>query len=138
MLSNQTRAILDKLVATYLSKGVQPSDMADTMFEEHYVDMNIKKTSEHLIMTYSFEELDDDYQAVIISMKYTYNKDMFLQIVEQKIGKGRYKIQWDRSEDLKAIAKELTEVAHSEGKLKQVIDNLPSEIQAIVKMPLVA
>ncbi|EJB1785768.1 MULTISPECIES: hypothetical protein [Vibrio] len=138
MLSNQTNKVLEKLVATYLSKGVQPSDIVDTMFEEHYVDMNIKKSSDSLVMTYSFEEVDDNDQINCISMKYTYSKSMYLQSVEQKVGKGRYKVQWDRSEDLKTTVKKLIQLTGSEDNLNQIIKTVPCEIQKFIKTPLVA
>ncbi|MBY8039765.1 hypothetical protein KW477_17470 [Vibrio fluvialis] len=138
MLSYKIKSLLDKLIATNLSKGVQPSDIADTMFEEHYVDLSIKKDLDVLIMTYSFKELNEDNQCMIISMRYTYSRDMFLQTVEQKVSNGRYKIQWDRASDLKAITDELKLAAKAEGKLDQVLKNLPTEVQAIVKTPLAA
>lgn len=138
MLSYKIKSLLDKLIATNLSKGVQPSDIADTMFEEHYVDLSIKKDLDALIMTYSFKELNEDNQCMIISMRYTYSRDMFLQTVEQKVSNGRYKIQWNRASDLKAITDELKLAAKAEGKLDQVLKNLPTEVQAIVKTPLAA
>ncbi|MDC5849021.1 hypothetical protein OPW32_07300 [Vibrio europaeus] len=138
MLSNKTQIMLDKLLATYLSKGVQPSDIADTMFEEHYIDLDIKKTSTSLVMTYSFEEPDDEDQLTLITMKYTYNKSMYLQEISQKVGKGRYKVQWDRSDDLRTIVNEIILATSSDSQLEQVVQSLPNEVKGLLKQPIAA
>lgn len=138
MLNNKAQIILDKLLATYLSKGVQPSDIADTMFEEHYIDLDIKKTSTSLVMTYSFEEPDDSDQSTRISMKYTYNKSMYLQEISQKIGKGRYKVQWNRSNDLRVTANELVLAVSGDDQLDKVVQSLPSDVKDLFRQLIAA
>lgn len=138
MLSDKTKKMLDKLLATYLSKGIQPSDLADTMFEEHYVDLDIKKTSTSLVLTHSFEEFNDNEQPILITMKYTYNKNRYLQEISQKIGKGQYKVQWNRSHDLRAIANHITLSIGCDGHLEQAIQSLPSEVRSLLRPSIAA
>ncbi|MCD6678676.1 hypothetical protein FLL77_00630 [Vibrio cholerae] len=138
MLSKKAKALTDKLIATYLSQGIRPSDIADTIFEDNYLDLNISKKNKQLIMTFTFEEFDDVDQQILNSMRYTYDEQQLLVRVEQKIGRGRYTVQWDRHEDLTNILKELLSLVPAGASRERVISTLPQYLRAYTIGQLVA
>ncbi|EGQ7641709.1 hypothetical protein [Vibrio cholerae] len=138
MLSKKAKALTDKLIATYLSQGIRPSDIADTIFEDNYLDLNISKKNKQLIMTFTFEEFDDVDQKILNSMRYTYDEQQLLVRVEQKIGRGRYTVQWDRHEDLTNILKELLSLVPAGASRERVISTLPQYLRAYTISQLVA
>ncbi|ENM5839202.1 hypothetical protein NTE16_003412, partial [Vibrio mimicus] len=137
MLSKKAKALTDKLIATYLSQGIRPSDIADTIFEDNYLDLNISKKNKQLIMTFTFEEFDDVDQKILNSMRYTYDEQQLLVRVEQKIGRGRYTVQWDRHEDLTNILKELLSLVPAGASRERVISTLPQYLRAYTISQLV-
>ncbi len=138
MLSKKAKALTDKLIATYLSQGIRPSDIADTIFEDNYLDLNISKKNKQLIMTFTFEEFDDVDQKILNNMRYTYDEQQLLVRVEQKIGRGRYTVQWDRHEDLTNILKELLSLVPAGASRERVISTLPQYLRAYTISQLVA
>jgi len=130
MLSNKVKVLTDKLIATYLAVGVQPSDIADTVFEDNYIDMSISKKNKQLIMTFTFEEFDEEGQQILNSMRYTYSEAKQLNRVEQKVGKGRFKVQWDRYDDLMSILSELLSLVPSQAARESLIETLPQDLKA--------
>lgn len=138
MLSKKAKTLTDKLIATYLSKGIRPSDIADTIFEDNYLDLSISKKNKQLIMTFTFEELDDIEEQVLNSMRYTYDEEQLLVRVEQKVGRGRYKVQWDRHEDLTKILKELLSLFPTGAPRERVISTLPNDLRVYTISQLAA
>ncbi|HDM8229822.1 TPA: hypothetical protein P0E37_004319 [Vibrio campbellii] len=130
MLSNKVKVLTDKLIATYLAVGVQPSDIADTVFEDNYIDMSLSKKNKQLIMTFTFEEFDEEGQQILNSMRYTYSEAKQLNRVEQKVGKGRFKVQWDRYDDLMSILSELLSLVPSQTARESLIETLPQDLKA--------
>lgn len=102
----KVNALLDKLVATYLSRGVQPSDICDLLFEKDYVDYKIEKSTDTVIMTVSFIEIDCESTSKQ-TMKYTYDLERNLQTIEQKSGRSPFRVQWSRKEVLRELLMEL-------------------------------
>ena len=138
MLNEKIQILTDKLIATYLAKGVQPSDIADTVFEDNYVDMSLSKKNNLLTMTFTFEELDDEGQLVVNVMRYTYNEAKQLNRVEQKVGKSRYKVQWDRYDDLMSILSELLSLVPSTTARESLIETLPQDLKAFTNSSIAA
>ncbi|ELA7005579.1 hypothetical protein RA807_002864 [Vibrio parahaemolyticus] len=138
MLNEKIQILTDKLIATYLAKGVQPSDIADTVFEDNYVDMSLSKKNNLLIMTFTFEELDDEGQLFVNAMRYTYNKAKQLNRVEQKVGKSRYKVQWDRYDDLMSTLSELLSLVPSTAARESLIETLPQDLKAFTNSSIAA
>ena len=81
------------LLALRLSKGIQPSEMADAIFESDYEEINIEKAGGHVCMEVSFYDEDAKH-----TMRYTYDQDRYILMVEQKVGGKDFCVQWDRSE----------------------------------------
>jgi len=138
MLSKKVKVLTDKLIATYLAKGVQPSDIADTVFEDNYIEMSISKKNKQLIMTFTFEEFDDEGQQILNSMRYTYSEAKQLNRVEQKVGKGRFKVQWDRYDDLMSILSELLSLMPSKVARESFIETLPQDLKAFTRSSIAA
>ncbi|EHZ2646394.1 TPA: hypothetical protein ACN33E_004250 [Vibrio parahaemolyticus] len=130
MLSKEVKVLTDKLIATYLAVGVQPSDIADTVFEDNYIEMSLSKKNKQLIMTFTFEEFDEEGQQILNSMRYTYSEAKQLNRVEQKVGKGRFKVQWDRYDDLMSILSELLSLVPSKAARESLIETLPQDLKA--------
>ncbi|EGR2894557.1 hypothetical protein [Vibrio parahaemolyticus] len=130
MLSKKVKVLTDKLIATYLAVGVQPSDIADTVFEDNYIEMSLSKKNKQLIMTFTFEEFDEEGQQILNSMRYTYSEAKQLNRVEQKVGKGRFKVQWDRYDDLMSILSELLSLVPSKAARESLIETLPQDLKA--------
>ena len=138
MLSKQIESLVDKLTATYLAKGVQPSDIADTLFEENYVDMKITKAQNRLVMTFTFEEVDEEGTQTLNSMRYTYSSKKQLLRVEQKVGKSRYRVQWDRDEDLQNTLSQLLLLVPYSSAWNSLVNTLPEELRGLVCSSLAA
>ncbi|EGQ8311728.1 hypothetical protein DC897_RS16575 [Vibrio parahaemolyticus] len=138
MLSKSIESLVSKLTATYLSKGVQPSEIADTLFEQNYVDMKITKENGFLVMTFSFEDHDEDEYNTLNLMRYTYSEDKVLIRIEQKVGKGRYKVQWDREEDLNNTLAQILSYAKSTKEKDTLISTLPNDLKRLVSCALAA
>lgn len=104
--------LLKKMTATFLHKGLQPSDMAVTVLNQEYIDLIISKRDGAPVMTLRFEDKDDDEfgntYSTIITMRYTYSKDMYLQRIEEMVGSRRqYSTVWDRNQDMMGMMQEL-------------------------------
>ncbi|WP_210442301.1 hypothetical protein [Vibrio crassostreae] len=130
MLSKKVKVLTDKLIATYLAIGVQPSDIADTVFEDNYIEMSLSKKNKQLIMTFTFEEFDEEGKQILNSMRYTYSEAKQLNRVEQKVGKGRFKVQWDRYDDLMSTLSELLSLVPSKAARESLIETLPQDLKA--------
>lgn len=106
-INKKIKELLDKVVTLHLTKGVQPSEIADAIFEKNYTDIGLSKSDELAVMTVSFIE-DDDFHPILHTMKYTYTLDQCLIKIEQKIGTGNFKIQWDRFDNFDNLIKDLS------------------------------
>lgn len=136
MISHEIESLVSKLTATYLAKGVQPSEIADTLYERNYIDMNITKVKDKLVMTFTFE--DDDEHLSLNTMRYTYSPDKKLIRVEQKVGRGRYKVQWDRAEDLQTTLSQILSHASSVSEQHSLMKSLPEELKSLATRTLAA
>ncbi|WP_320173404.1 hypothetical protein [Maridesulfovibrio sp.] len=133
--------LLNKLVAVHITKGVQPSDLADAIFENDYSSIEVKRKAGDIQVIVTF--CDSEFGGVINKMKYIYDKDKYLQSIDQKIGSSRYKKQWDRSENINKLIRELTPLLERNNSLKDIEDffqNIPkSEREALFsRLELVA
>lgn len=137
MLTRTQKNTFDKLMATYLSNGVQPSDLAENMFDESYLDLEVTKEDAQIILVLSFCEIGDE-DRVIVKMRYTYAENKKLLRVEQKIGRGVYKVQWDRQLNLISILDELLGTAGSKSAFDKLISQLPLDLQLLTHRKLVA
>lgn len=130
---------INKIVATTLTQGIQPSEMADAIFDNAYQDIEIKRYNGEVIMTVSFIEHVED-EIIFNKFRYTYSLDRVLQRIEQEINGRGYRLQWDRLEDMKSTVDAIFDKAEGvEGvseKLKVLSDfrkNLNSRLDERIK-----
>lgn len=112
------KTLVDELSTLHVTRGVQPSDLIDNLFEDDYVESSARKTSHGLIFDLTFLEADEDGSSIKVSMRYTYDSSRHLVLVEQKVAAKRFIIQWDR---IQAVQERL-------GKLEVLLaEQLPRE-----------
>jgi hypothetical protein len=137
-VNNKIKSLIDELTATHLTPGVQPSEIADAIFEDNYKSIESENKNGIISMSVTFMDCDDEGSTSII-VRYTYNPDRVLMRVEQKVGKRPFKIQWDREQAIESL---LTQISNHLAKLnsdvnvQQVMDTVPSELRLVIKKRL--
>ncbi|MFZ4966875.1 hypothetical protein ACL9RJ_21710 [Pseudomonas sp. Mn2068] len=91
------KILVDELSTLHVTRGVQPSELIDNLFEEDYVESSARKTSQGLVFELTFQEADEDGSSSKVTMRYTYDLNRHLVLVEQKVAAKRFAIQWDRT-----------------------------------------
>ncbi|MHC2146423.1 hypothetical protein [Pseudomonas sp. 210_17 TE3656] len=91
------KMLVDELSTLHVTRGVQPSELIDNLFEKDYVESSARKTSQGLVFELTFQEADDDGSSSKVTMRYTYDLSRHLVLVEQKVAAKRFSIQWDRA-----------------------------------------
>jgi hypothetical protein len=139
-LVNDVNQLIDKLASLYLYKGIQPSEIADAIFEKNYSSLVLEKIEDEIVLIACFSEADDDAQAIFNhKLKYVYSADKTLQMVEQRVGNKAAKIQWSRKVELDRLIDEFVNlvkpVLHQE-QIKSILTTLPRELQPQVEVKL--
>lgn len=117
------KMLVDELSTLHVTRGVQPSELIDNLFEDDYVESSARKTSQGLVFELTFQETDDDGSSSKITMRYTYDHSRHLVLVEQKVAAKRFNTQWSRAH---AIQERL-------GKLEALLaEQLPRENVAAI------
>ena len=117
------RILVDELSTLHVTRGVQPSELSDNLFEDDYVESSARKTSQGLVFELVFSEQDEDGSSSKVTMRYTYDRSRYLVLVEQKMTAKRFSTQWDRTH---AVLERL-------GKLEALLaDQLPREKVAAI------
>lgn len=117
------KMLVDELSTLHVTRGVQPSELIDNLFEDDYVESSARKTSQGLVFELTFLEADDDGSPSKVIMRYTYDRSRHLVLVEQKVAAKRFSIQWDRA---RAVQERL-------GRLEALLaDQLPREKVAAI------
>lgn len=131
-LLKDIQRLTDKIASIYVFDGIQPSEIADAIFDKEYSSIKIDKTNHEVILIASFTEEDPDFQtSQSHSFKYIYNKNKKLQSIYQKIGNGRYKQQWSRSEELNSLIELFVSKSSnllSRNQIDQILSTLPSDL----------
>lgn len=110
------------------SKGVQPSDLAEAIFDDDYKSINVVRGDNDIQVVVTF--LDNEYSGIVNKIKYHYNLKKVLQKIDQKIGAGKYKEQWSRAKTVDVRVRELAFLLgqlNSQSRVQEFIDLLPSE-----------
>lgn len=130
-VNNKITSLINELTATHLTLGVQPSEIADAIFEENYKSIEVENKNGIVQMSVTFVDRDDE-GATLVGMRYTYNQDKVLMRVEQKVGTRPFKAQWDREQAIDSL---LTRISYHLAKLnsevdsKLAMDTIPSELR---------
>ncbi|MDG9782693.1 MULTISPECIES: hypothetical protein [Pseudomonadaceae] len=128
------KILVDELSTLHVSRGVQPSELIDNLFENDYVGSSARKTSQGLVFELTFSELDEDGSLSNVTMRYTYDRSRFLVLVEQKVATKRFSIQWDRSyaiqERLRKLEAQLSSLLPRE-KVAEILSTIPQDYLAL-------
>lgn len=91
------KTLVDELTTLHLTRGVQPSELVDNLFEDDYVESSARKTSAGMIFELTFTESVEGESPSKITMRYTYDRNRHLVLVEQKVAAKRFSVQWGRA-----------------------------------------
>lgn len=139
-LVNEVNQLVDKLASLYLFKGIQPSQIADTIFEKEYSSLSLEKNANEIVLIANFSEVDEDTNVVYAhELKYVYSEDKTLLMIEQKVGNKAAKIQWSRKAELNKLIEEFAAlvepVLHRE-EITRILSTLPQELTPQVESKL--
>ena len=137
--------LIDKLTAIYLMQGVQPSELADAIFENPYTSMNLIKNINFIEVVLSFKELcDTTHREHTRRIKYIYNHDKFLIKTLEATDSQPFKTSWDREQAIDSIIidmkNRLKDIGYSSKQIEKVLATLPnrSQIREKSKLSLVS
>lgn len=134
-INNKIKTLIDKLLATHLTIGVQPSELAEAIFEPSYRDLEVVNKNGTVQMVVSFNDTDDDGESVIVKMHYIYNLNKQLMRIEQKVGNQQFKVQWDREHSVANLIDELElhlSALNNMEDAKRVIATVPQEFKSSI------
>jgi len=128
------KILVDELSTLHVTRGVQPSELIDNIFEGDYVESSARRTSQGLVFELTFQDTDDDGALSKITMRYTYDLSRHLVLVEQKVAAKRFSIQWDRAravqERLSKLEALLAERLPQE-KIAAILSTMPQDYFAL-------
>lgn len=135
------KEITDSLINLYMFKGIQPSELADSIFEDCYLGMTTKKSANNIEVVISFTEVCEITSKMFTHhMKYVYNKESFLLKIEEAINSKGYKSVWDRNSLVKykieALSEKLKESAYKEAQIKEILKTIPLKFKQDIQNEL--
>ncbi|WP_313295052.1 hypothetical protein [Pseudomonas sp.] len=136
------KTLVDELTTLHVTRGVQPSDLIDNLYEDDYVESSARKTSDGLIFEITYQEADEEGTLAKVTMRYTYDRSRHLVLVEQKLTAKRFSIQWDRTQAVQERIAKLESMLSSKlphAKVAQVLATIPKDYLALApRLQLVA
>lgn len=136
------KTLVDELTTLHVTRGVQPSELVDNLFEDDYVESSAKKTVQGLVFELTFLEPGDDGSPSKVTMRYTYDHGRHLVLVEQKVGVKKYSIQWDRARAVQDRLQKLESMLASQlpqDKVAMILSTIPQDYLAFApRLQLVA
>lgn len=130
MKDNLLQDKLDNLVKLYLTTGVQPSDLADNIFLDHYKQISFFKNNGLLVGEIVYEE---NYNGSLIETKlrYFYKNKQVITIEEEFLNTKT--IIWNRKETTSKLLQEIITIltsTHTAQEITTFINSLPEELSA--------
>lgn len=136
------KALVEELTILHVTLGVQPGDLADNIFEDSYIESVSRKTKTGAIFEITFEELDEDSRPSRVTMRYTYDLNRYLILVEQKVSNKKFRVQWDRADCIKEKIEKLENLLNlrlPEAQVAKIISTIPRDfLKHSSKLQLVA
>ncbi|EMI4892681.1 hypothetical protein SBH57_002070 [Pseudomonas aeruginosa] len=136
------KKLVDELTTLHVTSGVQPSELVDNLFEDDYVESSARKTSDGLVFELTFLELDEEESPSKVTMRYTYDRNRHLVLIEQKVAAKRFSIQWDRARAVQERLGKLETLLSAElpqAKIAQILSTIPQDYLALTpRLRLVA
>ncbi|WP_308724894.1 hypothetical protein [Metapseudomonas otitidis] len=136
------QTLVDELTTLHVTRGVQPSDLIDNLFEDAYVESAARRISSGMIFEITFLEADEEGGSSKVTMRYTYDRNRHLVLVEQKISAKKFSIQWDRSQAIQERIGKLEALLVEklpQEKVARILSTMPREFLALApRLQLVA
>lgn len=136
------KTLVDELTTLHITRGVQPGDLADNVFEDSYVTSSSCKTPTGAQFEMTFQEVDEDHQVSQVTMRYTYDQSRYLLLVEQRVSGKRFVVQWDRAVCIKEKVDQLEVLLNTElpkERVKSILATIPADfLKLFPKLQLVA
>lgn len=137
------KTLVDELTTLHVTRGVQPSDLIDNLFEDDYVESSARKTSDGLVFEITYQEKADESGALgKVTMRYTYDCNRHLVLVEQKLTTKRFSVQWDRAQAVQERILKLESMLLSKlpyAKVAQILSTIPQDYLVLApRLQLVA
>ena len=63
------KTLVDELTTLHVTRGVQPSDLIDNLYEDDYVESSARKTSDGLIFEITYQEADEEGTLAKVTMR---------------------------------------------------------------------
>lgn len=117
---------LDDLLNLLMVDGVQPSELADNIFLQPYVQITYKKVNGGVVGELHFEEEANKKHGVTV-LRYLYNNDKKVYRIEEEVGDLR-KILWDRDFEETNILDQILEIMrelYNSSQIEKFISTLP-------------
>ncbi|MGK4115391.1 hypothetical protein AB0Y38_03795 [Lysinibacillus capsici] len=121
---------LDRLIKLFMTSGVQPSDLADNIFLNHYKRISFFKENNFLIGELVFDE-DLNGVKVNSTLRYYY-KDKHVMLIEEEFLNVK-KIIWNREEKTSILLEEIVSLikdTHSSKEVEYFISTLPADLSS--------
>lgn len=121
---------LDELINLMLTVGVQPSELADNIFNNSYDKISYKKEGDFIIGELSFNEEQGSINYDVI-LRYFYTKDKTLIKIEEDI-LGEKCLLWERAHDEDTLIKDIINLMRKQYTTEQVtafVSSLPEHIK---------
>lgn len=125
---------LDVLIDIILTDGVQPSELADNIFIDPYVNLSFTRTIDNVIGRVVYFDYDDDESiedASKVVLEYYYTHDKKLVRIDETI-KNRTEVIWDRTRRERELINEIIDLMGQIFTRKQVsnfINTLPKDVR---------
>ena len=141
----ETNKILNKkfkkLVWLYLTNGLTPSDFADNIFIGDYKEISIKKKDNYIVMEMFFVS-DYDGEEIKTKLRYYYDSNKKLLMIEEKNDDQNFKQIWNREDREEELSREIAQIINDEIDPKArnfFVNSLPIELkERLLKSSLIA
>lgn len=124
--NNSITRLVDKIIALELTKGIQPSELADAIFEKEYSEISFKKCGVFYEAIVKFQDMVGS-EISNITMKYIYNNDKYLIKIEEKLNNKQYTLTWSRENAMLALCNNLkAEIGRLGLDMPKLLGSLPT------------
>jgi hypothetical protein len=136
------KTLVEELTTLHVTRGVQPSELIDNLFEEDYVESSARKTASGLVFELTFTESFEEASPSKVTMRYTYDLNRHLVLVEQKVAAKKFSVQWDRACAIQERIGKLEALLNArlpKAKVAQILATIPQDYLALApRLRLVA
>ncbi|MGY2963175.1 hypothetical protein ACVWZP_004124 [Pseudomonas sp. TE36184] len=136
------KSLVDELTTLHVTRGVQPSELIDNLFEDEYVESSARKNSDGLIFELIFTESVEEGAPSKVTMRYTYDRNRHLVLVEQKVAAKRFSVQWDRARAVQERIEKLEVLLSAklpQAQVARILATMPKDYLALApRLQLVA